>query len=390
MMKSIYMDYAATTPTDAEVLQAMLPYYGEIYGNPSSLHAFGQAARQAVEDARQKIALALGASADEIIFTGSGTESNNFALKGMAWALKGRGDHIITSAIEHHAISEPVVFLEKMGFRVTWLPVDAEGRVDPADVERAVTDKTILISIMHGNNEIGTIQPIEEIGKMAKTRDIAFHTDAVQTFGHVPVRVDDLGVDLLSASGHKFYGPKGVGFLYVRKGTRIQTFIQGGNQERGRRASTHNVPAIVGMGKAAAIAVDRMEVEEQRLARLRDKMIHGILGRIAYTRLNGHPSCRLSNNVNISFAFVEGESLLLSLDMQGVACSTGSACASSSIEPSHVLTAIGLSAQDAQGSLRFSLGKGTVEADVDVVVDMLPDMVERLRAASPAYRKRPH
>jgi len=381
------MDYAATTPVDPEAVRAMLPYFSERFGNPSSLHAFGQASKHAVEAARETIASLLGARPEEIVFTSGGTESNNFALKGAAWAGKERGDHIITSAIEHHAVSEPLAFLEKQGFGVTRLPVDQYGLVDPADVERAITERTILISIMHGNNEIGTIEPIEAIGRMARERGVLFHTDAVQTFGHLPVRVDDLGADLLSASGHKFYGPKGVGFLYIRKGTRLQTFMHGGDQERGRRASTHNVPAIVGMAKAAELAIESMEREGKRLTDLRNRMIEGLLGRVEDARLNGPLQLRLPNNINLSMKFVEGETLLLNLDMEGVACSTGSACTSSSLEPSHVLAAIGIPREYAHGSLRFSLGKGTTAAQVDRVIDLLPRIVNKLRAASPSYRK---
>ena len=387
-MKSVYLDYAATTPAAPEVIQAMLPYFHEIYGNPSSLHAVGQSAKHAVEEARDTIASFMGAKPEEIVFTSGGTESNNFALKGTAWALKDRGRHIISSKIEHHAVSEPLLFLEKLGFRITWLPVDAYGSVDPLDVEKAITDQTILISIMHANNEIGTIQPIAAIGRIAYARGITFHTDAVQTFGHSPVHVDELGVDLLSASGHKLYGPKGVGILYIRKGTRLQTFMHGGDQERGRRASTHNVPAIVGMGKAVALAQKNMAQEETRITALRNRMIEGLLGEITSARLNGHPVQRLPNNVNISMEFVEGESLLLNLDMAGVACSTGSACTSSSMEPSHVLAAIALPQAFAHGSLRFTLGKDTTEADIDYVIGILPAMVEKLRAVSPAYRKK--
>ncbi len=386
--KPVYMDYAATTPVDPDVFQAMLPFFSEIYGNPSSLHAFGQSSKHAVEEARQTIAAVIGARPEEVLFTSGGTESNNFALKGAAGAMKERGNHIITSKIEHHAVSEPLSFLEEQGFRVTWLPVGGNGLVDPADVEKAITGETILISIMHGNNEIGTIQPISAIGKIAKERDIVFHTDAVQTLGQLPIHVDDLHADLLSASGHKLYGPKGVGILYIRKGTRLQTFMHGGNQEGGRRASTHNVPAIVGLGRAVKLAGERMEEEGERLTTLRDRMIGDILEKIEHVRLNGHPSTRLPNNVNISLEFVEGESLLLNLDMAGVACSTGSACTSSNLEPSHVLAAIGLPREFAHGSLRFTLGKYTTEAEVDYVTDILPTIVNKLRTMSPAYRKR--
>jgi len=373
---------------DPEVLRAMVPYFSDMFGNPSSVHAFGQEAWQAVEKARETVAAAIGANSEEIVFTSGGSESDNFAVKGIAFGRKDKGNHIITSSVEHHAILETCRFLEKNGFVTTRLPVDETGTVDPADVEKAITDRTILISIMHANNEIGTMQPIAEIGKIARKQGIVFHTDAVQTFGRLPVNVNDLNVNLLSASGHKIYGPKGVGILYVRKGTRIQSFIHGGQQEKGRRASTHNVPGIVGMGKATELAVASMDKEAGRLISLRDKMIRGILENIEDSRLNGHPIQRLPNNVNVSIEYVEGESLLLALDMEGIACSTGSACASSSLEPSHVLTAIGLPHETAHGSLRFTLGGHTSEEDIDYAVGVLPAIVGRLRAMSPLYKKR--
>jgi cysteine desulfurase len=387
IMKRIYMDYAATTPTDPDVLASMLPYFSEIYGNPSSLHAFGQEAKYAVEKARDTIASFIGASADEIVFTSGGTESDNFAVKGVAHARKNKGNHIITSAIEHHAVLETGSFLEKNGFEVTRLPVDEYGLVRAVDVEKAITDKTILISVMHANNEIGTIQPIAEIGAIARKHGIIFHTDAVQTCGHIPINVKDMNIDLLSASGHKLYGPKGVGILYIRKGTRIQPLMQGGDQEKGRRASTLNVPGIVGMGKAVELAGENMSREAERLTILRDRMIHDILSKIKHVRLNGHPVYRLPNNVNVCIEFVEGESLLLNLDMEGIACSTGSACTSSSLEPSHVLLAIGLPHEIAHGSLRFTLGRHTTGEDVDHVLNVLPGIVEKLRAMSPLYKK---
>lgn len=386
-MKQIYMDHGATTPMDQAVVDAMLPFFSETFGNPSSLHAFGQEAKYAIEAARQTIAASIGANSEEIVFTSGGSESDNFAVKGVAYAKKEKGNHIITSAIEHHAILEPCHFLEKHGFEVTRLPVDADGLVDPSDVEQAITSKTILISIMHGNNEIGTIQPVAEIGKIARERGIVFHTDAVQTFGRLPLTVDNLAVDLLSASGHKIYGPKGVGILFIRKGTHIQPFMHGGDQERGRRASTYNVPGIVGMGKAVELAVKNINAETERLTTLRNRMIQGILDNIEYSCLNGHPSRRLPNNVNVSIEYVEGESLLLSLDMEGIACSTGSACTSSSLEPSHVLMAIGLPHEKAHASLRFTLGRHTRENDIDHVIRTLSGIVTRLRAMSPLYKK---
>jgi len=386
-MKNIYLDYAATTPTDPRVVQAMAPCFTEFYGNPSSLHAFGQTAKHLVEEARQTMSSFIGASPEEIIFTSGGTESNNAVIVGIALARRDRGNHIITSKIEHHAILEPCHFLEKQGYDVTYLPVDQYGLVDPGEVEKAMTNKTILISIMHANNEIGTIQPIAEIGRIARERGVYFHTDAVQTFSHLPIHVDELQVDLLSASGHKLYGPKGVGILYVRKGTRILPVLRGGDQEKGRRASTHNVPGIVGLGKAVSLAKTEMGQEMEHLTTLRDTLIRGILDNIKHSRLNGHPVKRLPNNVNVSIAYVEGESMLLNLDMEGIACSTGSACSSASLEPSHVLAAIGLPHELAHGSLRFSLGKPTSEDDINRVLEVLPGIVEKLRSMSPLYRK---
>jgi cysteine desulfurase len=386
-MNPIYMDYAATTPTDKKVIEAMLPYFGEVCGNPSSLHAFGQEAKAAVEGARKRIASFLGAEPGEIVFTSGGTESDNFAIKGVAYANRKKGDHIITSVIEHHAVLETCRFLEQEGFRVTYLPVEGDGLVDPAVAAGAITDKTILISIMHANNEIGTIQPISEIGAMAREQGIAFHTDAVQTFGHLPFTADALNCDLISASAHKLYGPKGVGLLYIRKGTRIAPFIHGGEQENGRRASTLNVPGIVGFGKAVELAAAELAEEAQRETALRDRFISGVFNRLDGVRLNGHSTRRLPNNINISLTSVEGEGVILSLDMMGIACSTGSACSSSSVETSHVLTAIGLPKEFSHGSLRFSLGRYTRESDIDTVLETLPQVVGRLRSLSPTFNK---
>ena len=387
-MNPIYMDYAATTPTDHRVVEAMLPYFGEVYGNPSSLHAFGQEANAAVESARKRIASFLGAETAEIVFTSGGTESDNFAIKGVAYANRKKGDHIITSAIEHHGVLETCRFLEQEGFRVTTLPVDGDGLVEPAAAAGSITDKTILISIMHANNEIGTIQPIAEIGAMARERGICFHTDAVQTFGHLPFTVDELNCDLLSASAHKLYGPKGVGLLYIRKGTRIVPFINGGEQENGRRASTLNVPGIVGFGKAVELAGASLAEEAAMLTAMRDRFIRGLFNRLDGIRLNGHPARRLPNNINFSLESVEGEGMILSLDMLGIACSTGSACSSSSVETSHVLTAIGLPKEFSHGSLRFSLGRYTKESDIDTVLETLPQVVGRLRSLSPQHAGR--
>jgi cysteine desulfurase len=385
-MKAIYLDYAATTPVDTEVIEAMLPYFRVTFGNPSSIHSFGQQARSAVEDAREKVASLLGAKPVEIVFTSGGTESNNIAVKGIAWGNRKKGNHIITSAIEHHAVMEPCRFLEREGFEVTFLPVDSYGLVEPCDVEKAITGRTVLISIMHANNEIGTVQPIAEIGKIARERGVHFHTDAVQTFGHMPFSVDDLNVDLLSLSAHKLYGPKGVGALYIRQGTRLEPHMHGGEQEGKRRASTHNVPGIVGLAKAVGLAEKAMAEEDTRITGLRKRLIRGICDRIDRVRLNGHPEKRLANNVNISIEYCEGEAMILSLDLMGIACSTGSACSSTSVEPSHVLRAIGLSVEETRGSLRFSLGRYTEDSQIDQVLEVLPKIVKRLRAMSPAYR----
>lgn len=386
-MRRVYLDNAATTAVDGDVLAAMLPYFANHFGNAASLHSFGQLARQAVEEARQQIASFIGARAEEIIFTGGGTESDNLALKGVAAALKTKGNHIITSSIEHHAVSETCGFLEREGYRVTYLPVDQHGLVDPDEVKKAIDDDTIIISIMHANNEVGTIQPLAEIGSIARERGICFHTDAVQTLGHVPVNVKDLGVDMLSASAHKIYGPKGVGILYVRKGTRIEPIMHGGEQERKRRPSTHNVPGIVGFGRAVQLASQRMVQESEAITGLRNRFIKELTDKIENCRLNGHPSQRLPNNANISIEYVEGESLILSLDMEGIACSTGSACSSASLQPSHVLMAIGCPQELAHGSLRFSLGRQTTDEDLDYVLDILPAIVTRLRKMSPLYKK---
>jgi cysteine desulfurase len=387
-MKRIYLDYAATTPADPRVIDEMLPFFTEHFGNPSSVHSFGQETKGAIEAARETVSGFVGAAPDEIVFVSGATEANNTALKGTALAKRDKGNHIITSAVEHHSVSETADALKKEGFRITHLPVDRYGMVDPDDVKKAIDEKTILISIMHANNEIGTIQPIAEIGKIARERQITFHTDAVQSLGHIPVNVDELGVDLLSGSSHKFYGPKGVGFLYVRKGTRLPSLLSGGDQEKRRRAGTHNTPGIVGTAAAARIAHESMAEESVREAVLRDRLIKGITGAVQDTSLNGHPTMRLPNNANISFHFIEGESILLSLDMEGIAASSGSACTSSTLEPSHVLLAIGLSHEVAHGSIRFSLGRWTTDEDVARVIEVLPGIVSRLRVMSPLYAER--
>lgn len=383
-MKKTYMDHAATTPTDVEVVKAMEPYFSLKYGNPNSIHSFGQEAREAVEEAREKIAHLIGANSSEIIFTAGGTEADNYAIKGIAWANQKKGNHIITSKIEHHAVLHSCQFLEKHGFKITYLPVDKYGLIDPEDVEGAITDKTILVTIMHANNEIGTIEPIKEISKIVKKAGIYFHTDSVQTTGHIPIDVNDLGVDMLSMSGHKFYGPNGVGALYLRKGTRIVNLIDGGAQEKNRRAGTENVVGIVGLGKAAELAEKRLrQGKEDEVIKLRDKLIKGITEKIDHTRLNGHPTKRLPGNTNFCFEFIEGESMLLSLDMEGVAASSGSACTSGSLSASHVLLAIGLPPEIAHGSLRLTLGKDNTEEEVDYIVGILPGIIEKLRALSP-------
>ncbi len=387
-MKRIYLDYAATTPTHPEVLKAMLPYFNEAFGNPSSIYSYGQEARGAVEEARAKVAGLIGARDEEIVFTGGGTEADNYALEGVAFASESKGNHIITTSIEHHAVLETCKFLERRGFSVTYLPVDSYGMVDPHDVKKAITGKTVLISVMHSNNEVGTIQPLEEIGKIARESGVCFHTDAVQTVGHIPVDVNTYSVDLVSISAHKLYGPKGVGALYIRKGTKITPFLHGGGQEKGRRSGTENVPGIVGFGKAAELARQEMDAEAARLTFLRDKLIQGIFEHIPDTRLNGHPIKRLFNNVNVSVAYVEGESMCLNLDLEGICASTGSACSSSSLEPSHVLLALGLRHEQAHGSLRFTLGKWTTEADIDRVLDVLPRIIANLRAMSPLTKKK--
>ena len=377
-MKRIYLDYASTTPADPEVVREILPYFSGIYGNPSSVHSFGREARKVVDRVREKVARFIGAKPHEIVFTSGGTESDNTAVKGIAYAARSRGDHIITSSIEHRAVLNPAGFLERQRFRVTRLPVDSTGMVDPDAVRKAINPKTILISVMHANNEIGTMQPLAEIGAIAHERGIPFHTDAVQTFGHIPVNVDDLNVDLLSASAHKLYGPKGVGIMYIRSGTNISRFMHGGSQEKNRRASTHNLPGIAGLGKAIEIAERDMLDEMRTLTAFQDKLISSIVGSIKRTKLNGHPEKRLPGNVNISFRNVQGERLLKSLDEAGIACSTGSACSASNTGPSHVLTAIGLPLDLISGSLRITLGKYVKEEDIDCVLDILPRLVRKM------------
>ena len=388
MKKLVYMDHAATTPVKPDVLEAMLPYFSEKFGNPSSVYALARDSKEAVEHARAQVAAAIGASPDEIFFTAGGSESDNWAIKGTAFANRKKGDHIITTAIEHHAVLHTCEYLEKQGFKVTYLPVDRYGMVDPADVEAAITDRTILVTVMTANNEIGTLQPIREIGRIAHAHGVPFHTDAVQAIGAVPIDVKADNIDMLSLSGHKFYGPKGIGALYVRKGTRLDSLVHGGGQERRRRAGTENLPGIVGLGKAIEMATADIEGHAARIAAMRDRLRAGILTAIPDTILNGHPTERLPNNLNVSFRYIEGESVLLMLDAHGICASTGSACSSASLEPSHVLLAIGLPHETAHGSLRLTLGDLTTDEDVDHVLAVLPTIVERLRSMSPLYAAR--
>lgn len=381
--RRIYLDHAATAPVLPEVADAMRPYLTDIFGNPSSLHSFGQEAKRTLDASRDTVARIIGADASEIYFTSGGTEADNLALIGVARANASRGNHVVTSAVEHHAVLETCEFLETAGFEITIVGVDEHALVDPADVERTITDKTILVSIMHANNEIGTVEPIAEISRITRERGIPFHTDAVQTVGAIPVNVDELGVDLLSLTAHKFYGPKGVGALYARRGTRLTRLIHGGAQERDRRAGTENVPGIAGLAKALEISQDGIEERAQAQSELRDYLIRGLTARIEGVCLNGHPTKRLPNNVNVSIENVEGESLLLSLDMAGIAASSGSACTSGALEPSHVLQAIGQPLEVVHGSIRFSLGRSTTRQDLDYVLEQTPPIVERLRSMSP-------
>lgn len=387
-MKRIYMDNAATTRVTEPVFEAMRPYFCEIFGNPSSVHAFGREARKAVEQARRQVATALGAQAGEIYFTGSGTEADNWALRGAAYAQKARGRHIITTQIEHHAVLHAAEQLEKEGFEVTYLPVGEDGIVSLEALEKALRPDTTLVSIMAANNEIGAIQPIREAAKLAKAHGALFHTDAVQAIGCVPIDVKADGIDLLSLSGHKFHAPKGVGALYIRSGVKLQRLIYGGAQEKTQRGGTENVASIVGMGKAIELAMESMESRNAYVSGLRDRLIEGILQRIPETRLNGHRTQRLSGNANVSIRYIEGEALLLSLDMKGIAGSSGSACTSGSLDPSHVLLAIGLPHEIAHGSLRLSLSEENTAEEVDYTIDALVEIVERLRAMSPLYEKK--
>jgi len=381
-MKRIYLDYAATTPVDKRVAKEMEPYFSEEFGNTMSLHSFGQTAKIALENSRQVLADMINADLNEVIFTGSATESNNLALKGVAMANKAKGNHIVISSIEHPCIIESAKWLRKQGFEITKLAVDKYGMVNPEDVKKAITLKTILVSVIHASNEIGTIQPIAEIGKICEEAKVYFHTDASQSFGKEKIDVEKMNIDLLTASSHKIYGPKGAGLLYVRKGIILEPVLHGGGQENGLRGSTVNVPAIVGFAKAIEICQKEMAKENKRLSKLRNKLIKEVL-KIKNSHLNGHPNNRLANNANFSFDFVEGESLLMQLDMEGIACSTGSACSSFKLEPSHVLLATGLRPEQAHGSLRVSLGRFTTEAEINKLIKVLPKIVEKIRAISP-------
>lgn len=387
MRKLVYMDNSATTPTKQEVLNEMLPYFNIKYGNPSSVYSLGNQSKIAVEVSREKIGNAINAKGKEIFFTAGGTEADNWALKGVAYANRKKGNHIITTKIEHHGILHTCEYLEKQGFKITYLDVDEYGIIDLNQLKESITEKTTLISIVFANNEIGTVQPVKEIGKIAKEKEVYFHVDAVQAVGHIKIDVNELNIDLLSMAAHKFYGPKGIGALYIRQGVKIDSLISGGAQERNRRAGTENVPGIVGMAKAIEIAYENLDEKNKKLIALRERLIKGIFDNISNVRLNGDPINRLPGNVNICFQFIEGESLLLSLDMEGIAGSSGSACTSGTLDPSHVLLAIGLPHEIAHGSLRLSLGDFNTEDEVDYVVEKLVKIVARLRAMSPLYEK---
>lgn len=384
-MKNVYMDYAATTFVKPEVLEEMMPYFTEKFGNPSSFYEVSRITSKAIDEARGKIAKAINAEATEIYFTGGGSEADNWAIKGIASAYKNKGNHIITSKIEHHAVLHTCEYLEKQGYKITYLEVDSEGFVNPEDVKNAITDETILVSIMFANNEIGTIEPIKEIGAICREKKVLFHTDAVQAIGNIPVDVEDMNIDLLSLAGHKIYGPKGIGVLYIKKGIRIHNLIHGGGQERARRAGTENIASIVGLGKAIELATENLQEHMDKLSALRDRLFEGLL-KIPHTDINGPVGeKRLPGNVNVRFRFIEGESILLSLDFEGISASSGSACTSGSLEPSHVLLSIGVPHERAHGSLRLTLGDSTTQEDVDYVIETVPPIIERLRNMSPLW-----
>jgi cysteine desulfurase len=387
IQKFIYFDHAATTPLHPEAYAAMEPYLTSFYGNPSSIYTLGRDSKKAIEAAREQVAKAISASAAEIYFTSGGTESDNWAVRGAAYAYSGKGKHIITSRIEHHAVLHTCKQLEREGFEVTYIPVDAHGTLDLEQLKKAIRQDTILISIMLANNEVGTLQPTSEIGEIAKAAGICFHTDAVQAVGSIPVDVDQLNVDLLSLSGHKFYGPKGVGALYIRKGTKLRNLIDGGAQEKNKRPGTENVPSIVGLGKAIELAVQDLDSSQKNVTILRDQAVAQILKEIPYSKLNGHPTNRLPGSANFSFDFVEGESILLMLDKRGIAASSGSACASGSLDPSHVLIAMGIPHESAHGSVRFSFGKDNTSQELETLLKVLPEIVSRLRERSPLYQQ---
>lgn len=387
-MKRIYFDHSATTPVDKEVASLMLEYMTDKFGNPSSIHQFGREARKAMDDARQKVADLIGASANEILFLSGGTEADNLAIKGIAYANRKKGNHIITSSIEHHAVLHTCEFLEKEGYEITYLPVNEFGMVSVDDVKKAITDKTILISVMFANSEVGTIQPIKEIGKIAHEKGIYFHSDAVPAVGSYPINVNEYNIDLLTISGHKFHGPKGIGVLYIRRGVKLQALQHGGSHEKNMRAGTENVPGIIGIGKAAEIAKRQLDSKLSHLSYLRDKIINGVLSKIPHVKLNGHPEQRLPGNVNFSIMYLEGESLLLNLDLKNIAASSGSACSSGSLSPSHVLLAMGQSPETAHGSLRITLGRDNTEDEVDYFLEILPEIVTKLREISPLYESK--
>lgn len=388
-MRKVYLDNNATTRMREEVLDAMLPYYKDVYGNASSVHEFGRVARRAIDDARIKAANLLGAaSPEEVIFTSGGTEADNFAIKGVAHALRAKGNHIITCSIEHHAVLNTCKFLEKEGYKTTYVNVDKDGIVNVDEIKKAITDKTILITIMYANNEVGTIEPVKEIGAIAKEKGVCFHTDAVQAVGKIGFEVKNINIDLLSMSAHKIYGPKGAGALYIRKGTKVTPQALGGHHEMGKRAGTENVAGIIGLGKAAELSKKELKEEADKLTALRDYLYRGLVSKIEDVTLNGHPTKRLPNTLNVRFKYLEGESIVLNLDMEGVAVSTGSACTSGSLEPSHVLTAMGVDPAETQGSIRFSLGRDNTKEDMDYVLEVLPPIIKRLRDMSPLYEKK--